>query len=133
ESLTLAPILAHPNDNEEYVLYTDTFHLAMGAILIQKGNNGVEHVIEYASRTTNAAEKNYTITELECAAIVWAIKKFYLYLHGLQFTIVTDHSALTYLKSIVNPTGQMAHYIMILQGYNFVVKHKSGKQLFHVD
>ncbi|CAG8803597.1 12438_t:CDS:2, partial [Gigaspora margarita] len=34
---------------------------------------------------------------------------------------------------MINPTCQMAYYIMILQGYNFVVKHRSGKQLSHVD
>ncbi|CAG8765015.1 12229_t:CDS:10 [Gigaspora margarita] len=56
---------AHPDDNKEYILYTDTSHLALGAILAQLDEHKKEHIIEYASRSTSVAKRNYTITELE--------------------------------------------------------------------
>ncbi|CAG8774154.1 21787_t:CDS:2, partial [Cetraspora pellucida] len=40
-------------------------HLALGAVLSQPGDNGLEGIVEYASRSTKPAERNYTITELE--------------------------------------------------------------------
>ncbi|CAG8590133.1 11763_t:CDS:2, partial [Racocetra persica] len=39
----------------------------------------------------------------------------------------------TYLNNMLNPTGRMARYIMILQGYDFIVKHKPEKQIVNVD
>ncbi|CAG8668774.1 1767_t:CDS:2, partial [Cetraspora pellucida] len=62
---------------EAFVLYTDASHLALGAVLSQPGDNGLKGVVEYTSRSTKPAERNYTITELECTAIVWAMKKFH--------------------------------------------------------
>ncbi|CAG8632761.1 16329_t:CDS:2, partial [Gigaspora rosea] len=58
ESITTLPIFAHSNNNEKYILYTDALYLTMGAILVQKSNNRIEHIIEYASQTTSFAVKN---------------------------------------------------------------------------
>ncbi|CAG8668755.1 1765_t:CDS:2 [Cetraspora pellucida] len=56
---------------EAFVLYTDASHLALGAVLSQPGDNGLKGVVEYTSRSTKPAERNYTITELE-----WDIKSY---------------------------------------------------------
>ena len=61
-------------------------------------------MIAYTSRTLNLYKKNYLITELEYLVVIWFIKYFYHYLHEQKFTIITNHSALTYLKNIANPT-----------------------------
>jgi len=86
--LMTPPILAYPNFNKPFILYTDAFTFALGAIMQQKDDNNVEHVISYASRTLNKHELNYSITELECLAVIWAIRYFHHYLHGQKFLVI---------------------------------------------
>ncbi|KAI5347439.1 hypothetical protein L3X38_015318 [Prunus dulcis] len=54
-------------------------------------------VICYASKTLNSAQKNYTTTEKELLAIVFAPLKFRSYILGSQIVVFIDHSALKYL------------------------------------
>ena len=48
----------------------------------------------FISRVLKSYEDNYTILELEMAAIVWAILKLQRYLDGSVFPVVTDHQSL---------------------------------------
>ncbi|XP_050741635.1 uncharacterized protein LOC127010777 [Drosophila biarmipes] len=48
-------------------------------------------------------QENYSATEKECLAIIWAIRKLICYLEGYRFEVITDHLALKWLNSIDNP------------------------------
>ena len=74
--MTMAPIVAHPNFEKPFILYTDASGEGIGAVLHQKDDQGKERIIACASRALNQHEKNYPITEKECLAIVWGIEKF---------------------------------------------------------
>ncbi|GFV56665.1 retrovirus-related Pol polyprotein from transposon 17.6 [Trichonephila clavipes] len=69
--------------------------------------NGNQHPIAFHSRRLRNYEINYTITELECLAIIDSLDKFHCYLHGSHFTVHTDHNALVWLKNFKNPTGRL--------------------------
>jgi len=131
--LTTAPILAYPNFERPFIVYTDASTAAIGAILSQRDDDKKERVISYASRSLNKHERNYGITELECLAVVWAVKHFHHYLHGQKFTIITDHAALAYLKNMVNPTGKLGRWLMTLNGLNFDIINRPGKAHTNVD
>src|SRR5215471_5792617 len=96
EKITTAPVVKYPNFDQPFLLYTDALITGLGAVLAQQVD-GREHVIAYASRTLTLAERNYGITELECLAIIWAVKYFRQYICGVKFTIITDHAALKWL------------------------------------
>jgi hypothetical protein len=71
-------------------------------------------------------EANYGITELECLAVVWAIKLFRPYLYGRRFTLITDHSALKWLMTSPNLTGKLHRWALTLQGLDFEVQYRPG-------
>ena len=79
ERLIKTPILQYSNFDDPFVIYTDTSINGLEAVLSQK-REGKEIVIAYASRATNKAEANYSITDLECLAVMWAIRHFHHYL-----------------------------------------------------
>jgi hypothetical protein len=135
EKLITAPILIYPNFEREFILYTDASNIALGAILHQKGDDGKEHVIAYENKTLNEAEQNYSTTELECLAVVWAIEKFDYYLEGNKFKVITDHIALKWLFNKAIPKGRIGRWIARLQPYicNMEVIHKSGKRHMNAD
>ncbi|GET01638.1 retroviral-like aspartic protease 1 [Rhizophagus clarus] len=126
--LMTPPILSYPNFEKPFILYTDASTFALGAILSQKNEDKKERVIAYASRTLGKHERNYGITELECLAVVWAVKHFHHYLHGQKFTVITDHAALRYLLNLSNPAGRLGRWLMFLNSYNLEIINRPGKQ-----
>ena len=92
--LTTAPILIYPDYKREFILATDASYTGFGATLSQISDDKKEHPIAYASKSLKRKKMNYGATELECAAIVWAIEHFHKYFGTSHFMLVTDHSAL---------------------------------------
>ena len=131
--LMTPPILTYPNFERPFILYTDASTFALGAILAQKDERKKEGVIAYASRTLHKHERNYGVTELECLAVVWAVRHFHHYLHGQKFTVITDHAALKYLLKMTNPVGKLGRWLMTLNGYDLEIINRPGKQHSNVD
>ena len=119
--------VALPNLNGTFVLQTDASGQGIGAVLMTVLPNGEKLPVSFISRTLQGGEKNYTTTELECLAIVWAIEKFRCYLEHTSFTVETDHMAIKWLMSIDRPQGRIARWIMKLQPFEFEVVYRPGR------
>ena len=120
ELLVTAPLLRPPNLVKEFFLWTDASGLGFGALLEQEDEDGLRHPVAYPSRRTNAAEAKYAPTELEVAALVYAVNHFEVYLLGNDFTVYTDHQALVsafipHMKSQVK--GLLARWYLRLSRF----------------
>ena len=83
-------------------------------------------MVYYASKTLNEAQRNYTTTEKELIAVVYALDKFCAYLVGSDIIIFTDHSALKYLLTKQNSKANLIRWVLLLQEFNLQIKDKKG-------
>ncbi|WKA10518.1 hypothetical protein VitviT2T_028084 [Vitis vinifera] len=103
----------------------DASDLAMGAVLGQR-EDGKPYVIYYASKTLNEAQRNYTTTEKELLAVVFALDKFRAYLVGSSIVVFTNHSALKYLLIKQDAKARLIRWILLLQEFNLQIRDKKG-------
>lgn len=130
--LTSAPVLSYPDFQKPFVLETDASGSGLGAVLAQRQEDHTVRPIAYASRSLQAHERNYGITELEGLGVVWALKHFRSYLYGHSCDIFTDHQALKSLLNTPQPSGKLARWGMAIQelGY-FIVQGGRMLMLIH--
>lgn len=126
EALTNAAVLAYPDYDEPMEIFSDACGYGIGAVLSQRTQES-ERPLAYASRLLSKPELNYTITEKECLALIWALKKFRSYIWGCKIKIITDHQALCWLRSKTDLAGRLARWSLSLQEFDFVVVYRSGK------
>lgn len=98
----------------------------MGSVLYQLDDDGNERPIAFMSKKLNAAQRNYSITELECLAAILSVKRFRGYVEGMPFTIVTDHASLKWLMGQRDLSGRLARWSLKLQGFDFSIEHRKG-------
>jgi hypothetical protein len=120
DALTQSPVLAVADPNKNYILHTDASDHAMGAILQQEDENGDKHPIAYASKTFNDAQRNYSVTDREALAIVWALQHFNTYCEGHKYTVLTDHQALSYINKNPKSEKRVTRWQLLLQNYDTV-------------
>ncbi|UYV62716.1 hypothetical protein LAZ67_2001688 [Cordylochernes scorpioides] len=132
-SLTASPVLHIFKEELPCFLYCDASTLGISGILKQKDENGEEHPVQYFSRSLRKYEQNYSISELECLAIIESIEYFRVYLLGRHFTIYSDHQALVYLKNIKNPSGRLFRWSLRLSPYTFDIHYLKGKKQLEAD
>ena len=120
-SITSEPAMHQPILGKEFIIYSDGSKVAIGGVLCQL-INGIEHIIEYASRMLKGSELNYGISDIECLAVVFLVRKWHHYLYGVHFIVYTDHKALLNLMNIRDYHGRLGRQAMFLQEYNFTIK-----------
>ena len=81
-------IMAYSQPDKPYKLFTDACDYAVGAILVQEGENGVERPITYVFKQLNGNQL-WPVIEKEGFGVMYAIKKLHPYLYGAEFTKYT--------------------------------------------
>jgi len=114
-----------PDLNGPFIIQADAADKTIGSILLQE-KDGIRHPIWFASRSLKPAEVNYSTSEKECLAVLWAIEKFRGFIELSHFVVETDHQALKWLQNIKEPSGRLARWFLTLQMYNFEVRYRPG-------
>ena len=127
EALISAPVIQPPDWNLPFILMCDASDFAVGAVLGQKKDK-LLNVVCYASRTLDKAQANYTTTEKELLAIVYAFDKFRSYLVGNKCIVYTDHAAIKYLLSKKEAKPRLIRWILLLQEFNIEIQDKKGSE-----
>ncbi|CAL9005218.1 unnamed protein product [Prunus brigantina] len=125
ELLTSAPIIVPPDWSLPFELMCDASDYALGAVLGQRKDKK-PHVIYYASRTLNDAQLNYSTTEKELLAVVFALDKFRSYLLGTKVIIYSDHAALKYLLTKKEAKPRLIRWMLLLQEFDMEIRDKRG-------
>nr|GEY02477.1 reverse transcriptase domain-containing protein [Tanacetum cinerariifolium] len=132
KKLTKAPILIAPNWDLPFELMCDTSDFAIGAVLGQRHQKHFRPIL-YASKMMTDAKSNYTTTEKEMLAVVYAFEKFRSYLIMNKSTVHTDHSALKYLFAKKDAKARLLRWVLLLQEFNFKVLDTKGAENLAAD
>ena len=131
-ALSRAPCLHAPDFTKKFILQTDASGVGISGVLSQI-TEGTDHPVGFVSRQLNKAEMNYSATEWECLAVVWAIGEFEPFLIDKPFTVVTDHAALKVIADKNTTNKRLARWALLLQEFSFDVQHRPGKANANAD
>ncbi|CAM8913785.1 unnamed protein product [Rhodiola kirilowii] len=125
KALVSAPIVQPPKWDLPFELMCDASDFAIGAVLGQRVDKRL-HVVYYVSKVLDNAQSNYTTTEKELLAVVYAFEKFRPYLVGSKTIVYTDHAAIKYLMAKKDAKPRLIRWVLLLQEFNIEIKDKKG-------
>ena len=114
-----------PDWNNEFEIMCDVRDYAIGAVLEQRIEK-IFKAIYYAIKTFNEAQENYSTTEKEMLAMIFACEKFRPYILGSHVVIHTDHVAIKYLMTNKDAKLRLIRWVLLLQEFDLEIKEKKS-------
>ena len=122
--------LAHPPkelSNVRFVVHTDASDIGYGGVLSYVEADGTVVPMSTYRKKFNNYEANYTIPKKELLAVIACVRHWEEFLIHQQFTLYTDHIALTYLlNSDVVDHRTVKGWLCDLSRFNYIIKHVNG-------
>ena len=131
-------VLVHFDEKHTLGLACDASNVGIGAVLFHRFQDGSERPIANVSKTLTESQRNYSQIQKEALAIVFGLKKFYQYLFGRKFVLVTDHRPLLALfgpgKDVpLMAANRLARWALMLSQFNYMIECRKTKDHANAD
>ncbi|XP_062538906.1 uncharacterized protein K02A2.6-like [Armigeres subalbatus] len=130
--------LVHYSPELPLLLATDASPYGVGAALSHLMPDGTERPIQFASQTLNRVQQKYMQVDKEAYAIIFGVKKFFQFLYGRKFTLITDNQAISKIfgehKGLpVMSAIRMQHYATYLQSFDYEIRFRKSSDHANAD
>ena len=138
DELSSPKVLVPFDPSKPLLLATDASPYGISAVLSHRFPDESERPIAYYSRSLTSTERRYSQIDKEALGIRCGVERFFYYLFGRRFTLITDSKPLV---QIFSPTRalpplsatRMQHYSIYLMGFNFDIVYRSTHEHGNAD
>jgi len=137
-ALSTSETLVHFDPTAPIGISCDASCKGLGVVLYHKQSNGSERAIDYASKSLGDTESRYSQIEKEGLSIIFGLKKFFRYLCGRRFTLVTDHKPLLAIfgaKTQLPPYAatRLNHWSVYFSQFTYDIQYRNTKDHGNAD
>ena len=126
-------VMAYPQTDKGYKLYTDASDTCVGGVLVQDDDAGVEKVVQYVSHQLSATQRKWSTIEKEAFAVVHCIDKLRAYLYGAEFIVYTDHKPLRSLFTKEMRNTKIQRWAVFLAEFGARIQYIQGPRNVRAD
>jgi hypothetical protein len=116
------PTVCAPIFGKPLRLYLASNNQAIGALIAQEDNDGVEQPIYYVSRALKDAETRYSGAERSCLALIYASQRLRHYFLAHKVQLMTKSHPIRSLLQRPVLTGRLAQWLLQLSQYEIIAK-----------
>ena len=131
-------VLVHYNEKLPIGISCDASKVGIGAVLFHRYPDGSERPISNVSKVLTDSQRNYSQIQKEALAIIFGLKKFYQYIYGRNFKLVTDHRPLVAMfgPDKGTPTlaaNRLARWALMLSQFDYNIEYRRTKDHANAD
>uniref|UniRef100_A0A2N9E761 RNA-directed DNA polymerase n=1 Tax=Fagus sylvatica TaxID=28930 RepID=A0A2N9E761_FAGSY len=120
--MTKLPTVCAPISGKSLRLYLASNSQAIGALIAQENDNGVEQPIYYVSRTLKDAESRYSGAERSCLALIYASQRLRHYFLAHKVQLMTKSHPIRSLLQRPVLSGRLAQWLLQLSQYEITAE-----------
>jgi hypothetical protein len=121
KAISSAPVLAKPDFEKEFMIYTNATEEAVSAILMQCDDQGNEKPVAYMSQSLSDDEFKYSFIEKHAFSLVKVVENFRHFILGKHTLVKVPLPAVKFLLSQTYLSGKLAHWLAKIQEHDLTI------------
>ena len=134
---TQSPVRSYPDFSKDagmFILETDWSAEARSVVLLQEDKSGgPAKFIGCCAAKNGPAARNYSSNKGELAAVILGLLKYEHLLTWKPFKVITDNSAVSFLRNMKSQRGIYSRWKEILAAFDFSIEHRPGRSNIFAD